>query len=98
MSERKNKAVVERYLKVTLSGNLDELSEIVHSRVKGFDGEDKVAGLAKVRAYFEGVRAGFDSRSLHLANSYLRWRMGGCVRQDERDPQRADDGHGRLGP
>jgi steroid delta-isomerase-like uncharacterized protein len=58
MSERKNKAVVERYLQITLSGNLDELPEIVHSRIKGFDGEDKVAGLAKVKAYFAGMRAG----------------------------------------
>ena len=58
MSERKNRAVVERYLQITVSGDLDELSELVHGRVVGFDGEDRVTGLAKVRAYFEAVRVG----------------------------------------
>lgn len=41
-----------------MSGNLDELNEVASARVKGFDGEDKVVGLAQVRAYFEGLRAG----------------------------------------
>jgi steroid delta-isomerase-like uncharacterized protein len=58
MGARKNKAVVERYLDITLSGDLDRLPEVVHAKVKGFDGEDKVVGLAAVRAYFEGMRAG----------------------------------------
>ena len=58
MGARKNKAVVDRYLKVTLSGDLDGLPELVHQKVKGFDGEDKVVGIAVLRAYFEGLRAG----------------------------------------
>ena len=49
-----NKAIVERYMKVTLSGNLDELKDVVHKNVKGADGEDAVRGIAAVRAYFEG--------------------------------------------
>jgi steroid delta-isomerase-like uncharacterized protein len=58
MSERKNRALVERYLQITISGDLDELPEVAHSRIRGFDGEDRVTGLAKVRAYFENVRTG----------------------------------------
>ena len=58
MSARQNKAIVERYMKITLSGNLDELPEVVHKNVKGADGEDAVRGLAAVRAYFEGMRLG----------------------------------------
>ena len=58
MGARKNKAIVERYLKVTLSGDLDELPKLVHQKVKGFDGEDKVVGLTVLRAYFDGLRAG----------------------------------------
>ena len=58
MGARKNKAIVERYLKVTLTGDLDELPELVHRKVRGFDGEDKVIGIAVLRAYFEGLRSG----------------------------------------
>ena len=59
MSTRKrNLAVVERYLLVTTQGDLSELPDLVHSRVKGFDGEDRVSGLSKLRAYFEGMRSG----------------------------------------
>ncbi len=57
-ARKKNIAVVERYLAVTTRGNLDELAELVHLRVKAFDGEDRVTGLSKVRAYFEGLRSG----------------------------------------
>ena len=58
MSTRnQNLAVVERYLLVTTKGDLNELPDLVHSRVKAFDGEDRISGVSKVRAYFEGMRS-----------------------------------------
>ena len=58
MGARKNLAVVERYFEITLGGDLDRLLEVVHKRIKGLDGDEKAFGLAALRAYFEGLRAG----------------------------------------
>jgi len=58
MNTPDNKSVLRRYLELMTRGPIEELPSIVAENVTGYDGNDRVAGLAAIVSHARDAQAG----------------------------------------